>query len=60
VETAVLEHGHNYTIEALAVNGDEPETPYQLGWRTILAVLTLSVGNVCTALSNTVSLVSKP
>lgn len=33
---------------------DEPQTPYQLGWRTILAVLTLSMANVCAALSNTV------
>lgn len=35
-------------------NEDEPQTPYQLGWRTILAVLTLSMANVCAALSNTV------
>ena len=45
---------HNHTIQALAVNEDEPQAPYQLGWRTILAVLTLSMGNVCAALSNTV------
>lgn len=35
-------------------NEDEPQTPYQLGWRTIIAVLTLSMANVCAALSNTV------
>ena len=46
---------HKHTIEALAINEDEPQTPYQLGWRTILAVLTLSMANVCAALSNTVS-----
>lgn len=57
VESApVAEHNlHQHTIEALAINEDEPQTPYQLGWRTILAVLTLSLGNVCAALSNTVS-----
>lgn len=32
----------------------EPPTPYQLGWRTILALLALSMGNVCAALANTV------
>jgi hypothetical protein len=53
VETAPVENKHS--IAALAVNEDEPQTPYQLGWRTILAVLTLSMGNVCAALSNTVS-----
>jgi hypothetical protein len=42
---------HNHTIEALAVNEDEPQTPYQLGWKTIFAVLTLSMGNVCAACS---------
>lgn len=43
------------TISALAVNEDEPQTPYQLGWRTIAALLALSMANVCAALSNTVS-----
>ena len=46
---------HKYAIEALAINEDEPQTPYQLSWKTIVAVLTLSMGNVCAALSNTVS-----
>lgn len=50
---------HNHTIEALAVYEDEPQNPYQLGWRTILAVLTLSMGNVCAALSNTVSKITQ-
>jgi len=58
VENApVVEHAH--TIAALAVNEDEPQTPYQLGWRTILAVMTLSMGNVCAALANTVRSVVK-
>ena len=44
---------HNHTIEALAVNEDEPQIRYQMGWKTILAVLTLSMGNVCADLHNT-------
>lgn len=32
----------------------EPQTPYQLSWRTILAFLALAMGNVCAALANTV------
>jgi hypothetical protein len=62
VETSAVEHHHHkhHTIEALAANEDEPQTPYQLGWRTILCVITLSMGNVCAALANTVSNPSKP
>lgn len=55
VEEVDQHHQHHHTIEDLAANEDEPQTPYQLGWRTILALLTLSMGNVCAALSNTVS-----
>lgn len=58
VENSPIEHHHHHhrTLEDLAANEDEPQTPYQLGWRTIVCVLTLSMGNVCAALSNTVSL----
>lgn len=54
---SAVEHHHagHHTLEALAENEDEPQTPYQLGWRTILCVITLSLANVCAALSNTVS-----
>jgi len=51
-------HHKHHTIEELAEFEDEPQTPYQLGWRTILAVITLSMGNVCAALANTVGLSS--
>lgn len=51
-------HHKHLTIEELAENEDEPQTPYQLGWRTILCVITLSMGNVCAALANTVSSIS--
>lgn len=40
-------------IEVLAENEDEPQSPYQLGWKTLLVLFTLSMGNVCAALSNT-------
>ncbi|KAH7420217.1 major facilitator superfamily permease [Cadophora sp. MPI-SDFR-AT-0126] len=54
VETTTVEHHHkDDALETLAVNEDEPQSPYQLGWHTILALLTLSMGNVCAALSNT-------
>lgn len=60
VETSAVEHHHkHHTLEELAANEDEPQTPYQLGWRTILCVITLSMGNVCAALANTVSNPSK-
>lgn len=46
--------GHGLAAIA-AASEDEPQTPYQLGWRTVLALLALSMANVCAALSNTVS-----
>ncbi|KAF8851996.1 MFS general substrate transporter [Acephala macrosclerotiorum] len=53
VEEVEQRHHKHHTLEDLAANEDEPQTPYQLGWRTMLALLTLSMGNVCAALSNT-------
>lgn len=55
-ETGVSQLEHVMTEKDVTPvqNEDEPQTPYQLGWRTILAVLTLSMANVCAALSNTV------
>jgi hypothetical protein len=56
VESPDHQHLNQHGIAALAASSeDEPQTPYQLGWKTILALLTLSMGNVCAALSNTVS-----
>jgi hypothetical protein len=52
--TPIQHHNGRDALEELAEFEDEPQTPYQLGWRTILAVITLSMGNVCAALSNTV------
>jgi hypothetical protein len=44
----------HHSITRLAAHEDEPQTPYQLGWRTILALIALSLANCCAALSNTV------
>ena len=55
-ETGVSQLEHTEKDVPPVLNEDEPQTPYQLGWRTILAVLTLSMANVCAALSNTVCL----
>ncbi|KAJ5371380.1 MFS general substrate transporter [Penicillium cataractarum] len=52
-ETGVSQLEHTEQDVPPVLNEDEPQTPYQLGWRTILAVLTLSMANVCAALSNT-------
>jgi hypothetical protein len=54
VESPYHVHVHNIA-ELAAASEDEPQSPYQLSWRTILAVLTLSMANVCAALSNTAS-----
>jgi hypothetical protein len=59
VEASAVEHHKHHAIAKLAENEDEPQTPYELGWRTILCVITLSMGNVCAALSNTVSKLPK-
>jgi hypothetical protein len=47
--TPIQHHNGRDALEELAEFEDEPQTPYQLGWRTILAVITLSMGNVCAA-----------
>lgn len=54
VEKVEQHHHKHHKLEDLAANEDEPQTPYHLGWRTLLALVTLSMGNVCAALSNTV------
>lgn len=46
------------SVAVLAANEDEPQTPYQLTWKTIIALLALSMGNVCAALTNTVCISS--
>lgn len=61
VDSSHIEDSHHHhhgleTIEILAANEDEPQSPYELGWRTIVALIALSMGNVCAALSNTASL----
>lgn len=55
-EDIIEHHQKTHNLQELAEYEIEPQTPYQLGWRTILAVLTLSMGNVCAALANTVGI----
>lgn len=44
----------HHSITRLAQNEDEPQSPYELGWKTIAALIALSLANCCAALSNTV------
>lgn len=41
--------------QILAESEDEPQSPYHLSWRTLLAFVALAMGNSCAALANTVS-----
>ncbi|CZR68468.1 related to potential drug facilitator PEP5 [Phialocephala subalpina] len=59
VEEVEQSNHRHHMLKDLAANEDEPQTPYQLGWRTILALLTLSMGNVCAALTNTTNTTTK-
>ncbi|KAG8412656.1 hypothetical protein J3459_013901 [Metarhizium acridum] len=49
VETVIPEKSLNPQM----MNEGELQSPYQLGWKTLLALVTLSMGNVCAALANT-------
>lgn len=37
------------------VTEDEPASIYQVGWRTMMAIVALSMSNNCAAITNTVS-----
>ena len=41
--------------ETLATE-DEPASIYQVGWRTMMAIVALSMSNNCAAIANTVSI----
>jgi hypothetical protein len=41
--------------DALATE-DEPASIYQVGWRTMMAIIALSMSNNCAAIANTVSI----
>ncbi|KAI1842923.1 hypothetical protein JX266_010941 [Neoarthrinium moseri] len=40
-------------FQTLADSEDEPQSPYQLSWKTLMAFVALAMANVCAALSNT-------
>ncbi|KAF7534168.1 hypothetical protein G7054_g6486 [Neopestalotiopsis clavispora] len=42
--------------QVLAESEDEPQSPYHLSWRTLVAFFALAMGNTCAALANTGSL----
>lgn len=46
--------------QILAESEDEPQSPYHLSWRTLLAFVALAMGNSCAALANTVSKTPSP
>jgi hypothetical protein len=51
-----IQRHHDRDVVIVQGNEEEAGSVYQLGWRTIVAVLALSMGNCCAALANTVSL----
>ena len=52
-ETVQQHHGHHDVI-LVQGNEDEVSSVYQLGWKTILALISLYMANSCAALANTV------
>jgi hypothetical protein len=54
-EIAHQEQVPNMGVDALATE-DEPASIYQVGWRTMMAIVALSMSNNCAAIANTVSI----
>lgn len=52
-EIAHQEQVPNMGADALATE-DEPASIYQVGWRTMMAIVALSMSNNCAAIANTV------
>jgi len=55
-ERETIERNHTSHHDAIVVQGieDEPGNVYQLSWKTIVAFISLSMANSCTAITNTV------
>jgi len=51
--TETVQRNHDEHFVVVQGNEEEPGTVYQLGWKTILALLALSMANSCAALNNT-------
>ncbi|PQE12793.1 hypothetical protein CJF30_00002672 [Rutstroemia sp. NJR-2017a BBW] len=54
-----IQRHHDRNVVIVQGNEEEPDSVYQLSWKTIVAVLALSMGNCCAALANTVVTVAK-
>lgn len=55
-----LETSHSETTITQQLHGvhvpeDEPTGDYLVGWRTLMAIVALSMANACAAIANTVS-----
>lgn len=55
VGTDVAHPDTTHIPQILVESEDEPQSPYHLSWRTLLAFVALAMGNSCAALANTVS-----
>lgn len=53
-DTVQQHSDRNHEVVVVQGNEDEPGSVYQLGWKTIIALLSLSMANSCAALANTV------
>ncbi|ATZ57613.1 hypothetical protein BCIN_15g01700 [Botrytis cinerea B05.10] len=60
-ERETIERNHTSHHDAIVVQGneDEPGNVYQLSWKTIVAFISLSMANSCTAITNTANTVIK-
>ncbi|KAM0130084.1 hypothetical protein ACHAP3_007555 [Botrytis cinerea] len=60
-ERVTIERNHTSHHDAIVVQGneDEPGSVYQLSWKTIIAFISLSMANSCTAITNTANTVIK-
>ncbi|KAA8564534.1 hypothetical protein EYC84_011457 [Monilinia fructicola] len=58
-DTVQQHSDRNHEVVVVQGNEDEPGSVYQLGWKTIIALLSLSMANSCAALANTANTVIK-
>lgn len=53
-ETSHLETAISQQHQGVYVPEDEPTGNYRVGWRTLMAIIALSMANACAAIGNTV------
>ncbi|ESZ93759.1 major facilitator superfamily permease [Sclerotinia borealis F-4128] len=56
---AIQQQNHGHHVVMVQGNEEESGSVYQLGWKTILALISLSMANSCAALANTANTVIK-